>query len=65
MITGRWVVRREAHALDDGREGDEIEFAAAADSRQRFRAVITGRAQAAIWSPGARGTGIATTPAER
>lgn len=64
VVTGRWVVRREAAALEDGREGDEIAFAAASDSRQRFRATVSGRGQAVAWSGHTgRGTGLAILPA--
>lgn len=59
VVTRGLVVRREAHAIEDGREGDEIEFAAIDDSRQRFRAVVTGRGEAAVMSVTAPGTGLA------
>jgi flagella basal body P-ring formation protein FlgA len=58
VVTRGLVVRREGHALQDGREGDQIEFAAVENSRERFRAVVTGRGDAAVWA-GAGGTGLA------
>jgi hypothetical protein len=63
VVRDRWVVRRQATAMEDGREGDEIEFAGASDSRDRFRALITGRGQAVVRSGPAGGTGVANTQA--
>lgn len=61
VVTAGLVVRREAHATEDGREGEMILFAAASDSRERFVAVVTGPGQALASRPA--GTAIATAGA--
>ena len=43
VVTAGLVVRREANALSDGRQGETIEFAARHDATQRFRAMVAGR----------------------
>ncbi|HZW10083.1 MAG TPA: flagellar basal body P-ring formation chaperone FlgA [Phycisphaerales bacterium] len=60
VVTRGLVVRREGHALEDGREGEEISFAAVEDSRQRFRAIVAGPGDAVVWTGPEGGTGLAS-----
>ena len=64
VVTAGLVVRREANALSDGRQGETIEFAARHDATQRFRAMVAGRGDAMVWAgraPAGSGTGLAMT----
>ena len=56
---GELILRREAYAMDDATQGQTIEFAARDNPRQRFRAVVVGRGQAAIGFADPAGTGLA------
>jgi flagella basal body P-ring formation protein FlgA len=44
------VVRREAHALEAGRRGETIELAPRHDAKARFRATVTARGEAQVWT---------------
>lgn len=62
------VLRREAYAMESGREGETIELAPKHDTKTRFKAVLTGRGEAQVWpdrSAGSAPAGGGTPPQPR
>lgn len=60
MLCGQLIIRRKASAMADGREGEVIEFAGAANPRERFKALVVGKGQATIGFVDPTGTPVAS-----
>lgn len=62
VVTAGLVVRREGNAMEDGCEGEVIEFAARFSPKQRFLATVLGHGEAVVWAGPRPGTGLAMIP---